>query len=125
MRELTPDKDKVARAMPVTAAFEGGRLLLPRSASWLRDLEQEVLSFPLGQHDDQVDCLGYAVAAGKLHRGPSLALAGANGDSDDDRYRGTPWEDTLNPVPLGRDAYKRPILGDSTMARWQRGEWPW
>ena len=75
VRELTPDKDKVARAMPVTAAFEGGRLLLPSSASWLRDLEQEVLSFPLGQHDDQVDCLGYAVAAAKHVVGPRAVSA--------------------------------------------------
>ena len=44
VRELKPDRDKVARAMPATAAMEGGRVLLPRSARWLRDFETEVLS---------------------------------------------------------------------------------
>ena len=75
VRELVPDRDKVARALPVTAAFEGGRLLLPRAAPWLKDLEQEVLSFPLGQHDDIVDCLGYAVAAGRSAMGPRAVSA--------------------------------------------------
>ena len=79
VRELTPDRDKIARAMPVTAAFEGGRLLLPRTAPWLKDLEQEVLAFPLGQHDDVVDCLGYAVTAGKHGMGTSLSLTAPSG----------------------------------------------
>ena len=61
VRELTPDRDKVARAMPATAALEGGRVLLPQAAPWLRNFVDEVLSFPVGQHDDQVDVLSYAV----------------------------------------------------------------
>ena len=61
VRELVPDRDKVARAMPATAALEGGRVLLPSSAPWVRDFVDEVLSFPIGTHDDQVDVLSYAV----------------------------------------------------------------
>jgi predicted phage terminase large subunit-like protein len=60
-RELTADRDKLSRALLATAAFEGGRILLPRAASWLRDFENEVLSFPRGAHDDQVDALSYGV----------------------------------------------------------------
>lgn len=61
VRELRPDRDKVSRAMPATAAMEQGKILLPHTASWLRDFVTEVLSFPQGAHDDQVDCLSYAV----------------------------------------------------------------
>lgn len=63
VRELVPDRDKVARALPATAALEGGRILLPRTSPWLRDFEHELLAFPHGAHDDQVDVLSYAVAA--------------------------------------------------------------
>jgi len=62
-RELTPDRDKVSRALPVTAALQGGRLLLPRTASWLDGLTSELLGFPEAPHDDQVDVLSYGVAA--------------------------------------------------------------
>ena len=31
------------------------------SAPWIRDFVDEVLSFPVGRHDDQTDCLSYAV----------------------------------------------------------------
>ena len=63
VRELVPDRDKVARALPATAAMEGGRVLLPKAAPWRRDLEAEVLAFPAGAHDDITDCLAYAVEA--------------------------------------------------------------
>ena len=33
-------------------------LYVPQSASWLADLRSELLSFPAGKHDDQVDALG-------------------------------------------------------------------
>lgn len=61
VREVVPDRDKIARALPATAALEGGRVLLPRQAPWLRDFQSEVLAFPNGAHDDQVDVLAYAV----------------------------------------------------------------
>ncbi len=98
VRELSPDRDKVARAMPLTAALEGGRLLLPRAAPWLRDLEQELLAFPLGRHDDQVDCLAYAVglvgqASGA--RAVSSLDAGAPRERPRSRIFGPPWHPGL------------------------------
>lgn len=82
VRELSPDRDKVARALPATALAEGGRLWLPSAASWLADFEAEVLSFPAGAHDDQVDALAYAVGVigGLVHRdAPHLAARDAPG----------------------------------------------
>jgi phage terminase large subunit-like protein len=39
------------------ARFEAGNILLPEEAPWLADLESEILSFPQGRNDDQVDAL--------------------------------------------------------------------
>ena len=35
--------------------FEAARVLLPVEAPWLADFESELLSFPSGRYDDQVD----------------------------------------------------------------------
>lgn len=65
VRELATKGDKVARALPCTAAFEGGRLLLPRTAPWVDGFTSEFLAFPDGAHDDQVDAVSYCVAAAR------------------------------------------------------------
>ena len=52
---------KQARASIKSAMFEGGRVLFPERASWLSELEAELLSFPEGRHDDQVDSIVQAL----------------------------------------------------------------
>jgi predicted phage terminase large subunit-like protein len=37
--------------------FEASRILLPNEAPWLADFENELLAFPNGRCDDQVDAL--------------------------------------------------------------------
>jgi predicted phage terminase large subunit-like protein len=54
---------KVARAEAVTAHFEAGKIRFPRHASWFGPLVDEMLRFPVGRHDDQVDALCMAVTA--------------------------------------------------------------
>ena len=49
--------DKVAKARGVQALFELGRVSFPRKSEWRSDLEAELLQFPAGRHDDQVDVL--------------------------------------------------------------------
>lgn len=61
VRPVYPDADKVTRAMPAAAVLEGGRLFLPAGAHWLPAWEHEILQFPSGAHDDQVDSLAYGV----------------------------------------------------------------
>lgn len=39
----------------VTPMFEAGQVYLPERALWLADYEKEIVSFPLGKNDDQVD----------------------------------------------------------------------
>jgi predicted phage terminase large subunit-like protein len=45
-----------------TARIEEGRVLLPESAPWLEEFRSEVMAFPNGRHDDQVDSLAQALA---------------------------------------------------------------
>ncbi len=61
VKELTPKGDKVARAIPASAKFESGKIYLRMGMPWLYDLEIELTQFPNGKHDDQVDCISYAV----------------------------------------------------------------
>jgi predicted phage terminase large subunit-like protein len=52
-----PEGDKVTRMHAQSAKIEAGHVLLPRRASWLDGLRSELLQFPYGRHDDQVDSL--------------------------------------------------------------------
>jgi len=53
----SPDTDKVTRMSRQQGRFEAGRVLLPTEALWLADFENELLAFPSGRYDDQVDAL--------------------------------------------------------------------
>jgi predicted phage terminase large subunit-like protein len=52
-----PDTDKETRMSRQQGRFEAGRILLPTEALWLADFENELLAFPGGRYDDQVDAL--------------------------------------------------------------------
>jgi predicted phage terminase large subunit-like protein len=52
-----PTDDKETRMSRHEGRFEAGRLLLPTEAPWLADFENELLAFPNGRYDDQVDAL--------------------------------------------------------------------
>ncbi len=49
--------DKVARVNSVLPLIEGGRVFLPQASSWLDSFVDEAVTFPNGNHDDQVDAL--------------------------------------------------------------------
>lgn len=53
--------DKTIRAAWASALIEAGRVFLPDGAPWLADFEHEVVTFPNGRHDDQVDALSQFV----------------------------------------------------------------
>jgi predicted phage terminase large subunit-like protein len=50
-----PDGSKVDRMIAQSAKIEAGHVKLPREANWLDTLLLELLAFPNGRHDDQVD----------------------------------------------------------------------
>lgn len=55
-RRLFPDVE-ITRFATASPLIEQGRLHLPRRAEWLGELKNELLQFPNGRHDDQVDAL--------------------------------------------------------------------
>jgi predicted phage terminase large subunit-like protein len=54
---IPPDRDKIVRLEAQSAVIEAGHVLLPSSAPWLDEFLFEVLAFPHGRFDDQVDSL--------------------------------------------------------------------
>ncbi len=53
--EFTPEGDKVTRMSTQSAKIEAGHVFLPLRAEWLDDFRTELLQFPHGRHDDQID----------------------------------------------------------------------
>jgi predicted phage terminase large subunit-like protein len=56
-----PRYDKEARLLAQSARFEAGQVHLPREALWLAPFVSELLAFPNGRHDDQVDATSQAL----------------------------------------------------------------
>jgi phage terminase large subunit-like protein len=54
---MLPEGDKITRMYIQTAKLEAGHVYIPLQASWLDDFRREVLQFPYGRHDDQIDSL--------------------------------------------------------------------
>lgn len=59
VREQFPTRgDKAVRAQSIRARMAMQGLHVPANAPWLSDLISELMSFPVGVHDDQADALG-------------------------------------------------------------------
>ena len=52
-----PVGSKAARLAAQSAVIEARRVVLPKAAPWLAGLRAELVAFPHGRHDDQVDSL--------------------------------------------------------------------
>jgi hypothetical protein len=61
-----PDGDKTMRLHAQTATIENGFVHLPEEAHWLSDYLSELILFPAGRHDDQVDSTAQAIAWTKI-----------------------------------------------------------
>lgn len=57
LRNITPRISKQDRLAACTAQLEGGGYLLPAEAPWLEAFQRELMAFPDGRNDDQVDAL--------------------------------------------------------------------
>jgi hypothetical protein len=57
METLPSRHDKSVRAQSIRGRMAVKGLYVPSHADWMPALRGELLSFPAGKHDDQVDCL--------------------------------------------------------------------
>ena len=74
---LQPDTDKYTRALPMAILYQSGKVYHPAGTPWLHTWESELLEFPTGEHDDQVDTASYA---GILY--PTLGRRSGRGPAD-------------------------------------------
>lgn len=83
VRGVKPISDKVSRFAPLEARYELGQIYHNRSLP--PEFESELLSFPVGAHDDQCDALAYAFQAlGQMPQNVKLTFVGAK--------RTPPWK---------------------------------
>jgi predicted phage terminase large subunit-like protein len=79
---IQPQGDKVMRAHAATLPFSAGRVVFPRTAPWLGELETELRAFPHGRHDDQVDSVSQFL--NWAHEGLDCGPRIRSFDDDDD-----------------------------------------
>ena len=60
LKSYSPTKDKAWRAIPLSNAYRAGRVWHPEGEAWVPAYENELVPFPDGVHDDQVDAAGGA-----------------------------------------------------------------
>jgi hypothetical protein len=72
---VRPDRDKVSRARALAARYEAGKVFHLRAAPGLADYEEELVAFPNGRHDDQVDAAVYGADLGAADPFPIPAVA--------------------------------------------------
>ncbi len=74
---IKPDGSKVERMVAQSAKIEAGHVHLPKQATWLDSFLLELLAFPHGRHDDQVDSVSQFLkwAATRRFYEPTLTAA--------------------------------------------------
>jgi predicted phage terminase large subunit-like protein len=59
IKSLRADKDKISRALPIASLIENGKVYFKKNSAYLESFEKELLNFPKGKNDDQVDAFAY------------------------------------------------------------------
>ena len=65
---IKPKGDKTMRLNGVTAAIEAGQVFVPMHAPWLDDYLHELMMFPAGRYNDQVDSTSQALSNALIFR---------------------------------------------------------
>ena len=82
----TNNNSKEFRFDAVSPMFESGLIYLPKTAKWLAEYERELMAFPHGKHDDQVDSTSQYLewARGRQRKGGTakLHVSGSAASSD-------------------------------------------
>ena len=72
---LKPLTDKKVRAHPLRGRMQLGKVYFPEQAEWKHDCVQELLTFPAGKHDDQVDAIAWCVRLTLTRSAPTIVEA--------------------------------------------------
>lgn len=70
VQAVKPKGDKIMRLNSVTAAIEAGQVFVPTQAPWLDEYLYELMMFPAGRYDDQVDSTSQALSNALLFPAP-------------------------------------------------------
>ena len=71
---VDPDGDKIMRMAAQTAPIEAGAVHLPLNAPWMDAFKKEMLAFPKGKHDDQVDALSQGLRRAYAPKQPTASF---------------------------------------------------
>jgi len=78
---IKPEGDKITRMSNQSAQIEAGRVLLPESAPWLDEFKAELMAFPNGRFDDQVDSLSQFLGWVSRRQPPQIQVVPIYGGS--------------------------------------------
>ena len=70
---LKPFTDKMVRAQPLRGRMQAGKMWFNEASPWIGELRSELLRFPAGKHDDQVDALSWVVRLAIGKNAPRMA----------------------------------------------------
>lgn len=89
---MSPNNNsKEFRLDGVSPMFEAGRVFIPKAGLWVPEYESELLSFPMGKYDDQVDMTSQYLAwvRKKVTRGsrPLTGQEHTNGSTNKDKVK--------------------------------------
>lgn len=90
---LQPLTDKMVRAQPLRGRMQAGKVFFPERAAFYGALKTELLQFPAGKHDDQVDSLAWGVRLVLKKNPPKLAKPVAPKS----------WRDKLRSIMTGQN----------------------
>ena len=90
---LVPLTDKLVRAGPLKGRMQAGKVMFNQNAAYYTELEHEMLRFPAGKHDDQIDALAWAVRTLLTRAAPRIK------DRTPKQIR--PWKDRLHLLGVG------------------------
>ena len=128
---VAANTDKRVRASRIEPLLESGLLYLPETAPWLGDFKRELLAFPAGHNDDQVDALVYALT--RLREDSDfnrnylkwLSMSSPNAQKQQAGTEESPGRGTIVPDPQVHRAIPEspycPGAGDIARARVQAG----
>ena len=76
---IEPEADKITRAAAQSIAIESGQVFIPAKADWLEDLRTELVQFPYGKFDDQIDSMSQFLRWARQPRFEGIRLAKISG----------------------------------------------